>query len=73
MPEYAVISVGVENSYDHPSENALSRLEDAGATIYRTDIHGDIICTSDGASLQFNTEHIVDEYSLPIGETIWDW
>jgi len=73
MPEYAVISVGVENSYDHPSENALSRLEDAGATIYRTDIHGDIICTSDGASIQFNTEHIVDEDSLPIGETIWDW
>lgn len=73
MPEYAVISVGIDNPYDHPSENTLSRLQDTGARIFRTDIHGDIICTSDGVSIQFETEHIADEYSTPIGEPIWKW
>lgn len=35
-PEIAVISVGY-NTYGHPSEEALSRLADAGAQVYRTD------------------------------------
>lgn len=52
MPEYAVISVGSDNSYGHPTEEALSRLQDAGATILRTDFLGDIIITSDGHKVQ---------------------
>ena len=52
-PEYAVISVGKGNSYGHPTETVLSRLRDADVTTYRTDLHGDIICTSDGQSVSF--------------------
>lgn len=37
MPQYAVISVGANNSYGHPTEDALSRLRDADVTVYRTD------------------------------------
>ena len=48
MPEYAVISVGEGNSYGHPTEDTLSRLRDAGATVLRTDLLGDIVITSDG-------------------------
>lgn len=48
MPKYAVISVGKDNSYGHPSEKVLSRLKDAGVTVYRTDLQGDIILHSDG-------------------------
>lgn len=48
MPEYAVISVGEGNTYGHPTEEALSRLRDAGATVFRTDMQGDVFCTSDG-------------------------
>ncbi len=56
MPEYAIISVGTDNSYGHPTEAALSRLSQAGAEIYRTDIHGNIVITSDGKSLEIKTE-----------------
>lgn len=55
MPEYAVISVGTGNSYGHPTEAALSRLRDAGAKVYRTDLQGDIICISDGKNVTFET------------------
>ena len=56
MPEYAVISVGKDNSYGHPSEDTLSRLRDVGALVYRTDLQGTITCVSDGHSLSFETE-----------------
>ncbi|MBO5077643.1 MAG: ComEC/Rec2 family competence protein [Clostridia bacterium] len=39
-PEYAIISVGLKNSYGHPSKEALERLEAAGARVYRTDNGG---------------------------------
>ncbi len=52
MPEYAVISVGKDNSYGHPTDAALSRLRDAGAEIFRTDEKGDIICISDGETVE---------------------
>lgn len=59
MPEntpYGIISVGEGNSYDHPSDTALSRLRDAGTTVFRTDLQGTIVCVSDGNTLSFSTE-----------------
>ena len=56
MPAYAVISVGAENAYGHPSEETLSRLQDVGAAIMRTDLSGTIECICDGHSLQFTVE-----------------
>lgn len=55
MPEYAVISVGKGNSYGHPTDNVLSRLRDADTTLYRTDMHGDVICYSNGSAVSFYT------------------
>ena len=52
-PQYAVISVGKDNTYGHPTETVLSRLRDADVTTYRTDLQGDIICTSDGKTVSF--------------------
>lgn len=40
-PEIAVISVG-DNSYGHPTEEAIERLESVGAQVRRTDLEGDI-------------------------------
>lgn len=55
MPQYAVISVGAGNSYGHPTAETLSRLRDAGATIFRTDLQGDIFAVSDGKTVTFTT------------------
>ena len=56
-PQYAVISVGTDNTYGHPAEDTVSRLRDADVTVYRTDKQGDIICTSDGKSVTFTTQN----------------
>ena len=52
-PQYAVISVGKNNQYDHPNEEVLSRLRDAETTLYRTDMQGDIVCVSNGVTVAF--------------------
>lgn len=43
-PKIAIIEVG-KNSYGHPTKDALSRLADAGARIFRTDLGGNILIT----------------------------
>lgn len=55
MPEYSVIHVGKDNTYGHPTDIVLSRLRDADTILYRTDMHGDILCTSDGKTVEFQT------------------
>ena len=42
-PKEAIISVGKNNRYGHPTEEVLSRLKEKGVTILRTDQSGDII------------------------------
>jgi beta-lactamase superfamily II metal-dependent hydrolase len=54
-PKYAVISVG-PNSYGHPTEEVLDRLIQHGISVFRTDISGTIVATSDGTDVTFNTE-----------------
>ena len=55
-PSIAVISVGEDNDYGHPSADVLARLEALGTTIYRTDTQGEIIITSDGQTLTVTTD-----------------
>lgn len=55
--DYALISVGRDNDYGHPSDLVLERLKNAGAVIYRTDKSGTVICRSDGKHLTFETEY----------------
>lgn len=45
---WAVISVGVGNSYKHPHPTALLRFEQAGIAILRTDELGDVRLNTDG-------------------------
>lgn len=56
MPEFAVISVGKNNSYGHPHEEVMSRLYDAQVTVYRTDEQGTVVASSDGTTVSFTTE-----------------
>lgn len=41
-PDLALISVGLNNKYGHPGWDALVRLDEIGAEIYRTDLYGTI-------------------------------
>jgi competence protein ComEC len=48
MPKVAVISVGKNNSYGHPSQETLEMLSKYGVKVYRTDEAGDIEIVTDG-------------------------
>lgn len=47
-PTYAIISVGADNDYGHPTDAVMNRLAKAGIEYWRTDQSGDIVATSDG-------------------------
>ncbi len=55
-PETAIISLGQNNPYGHPHQQAVDSLTGAGATIYRTDRDGTILVKSDGTSYAVKTE-----------------
>ena len=69
MPQYAVIQVGKGNSYGHPTEATLSRLRDADVQVYRTDLQGTVVCTSDGRTVSFSTEKNEDIQTNPTAPT----
>lgn len=64
MPSYAVISVGEGNSYGHPTDEVLSRLRDADVKTFRTDLQGDVYCTSDGKTVSFSVDRNADADTL---------
>ena len=51
-PKIAVISVGKNNDYGHPKEKIINRLKENNIKIYRTDLNGDIIITTDGSKMK---------------------
>ena len=54
-PKYAIISVGKNNSYNHPASITLQKLSNRDIKVYRTDLDGTIIFTSDGTNLSVQT------------------
>lgn len=55
-PEVAMISVGADNRYDHPSSQVIERLARRKIKIYRTDQQGTITVITDGNGYQVSTE-----------------
>ncbi|MDE5548317.1 MAG: MBL fold metallo-hydrolase, partial [Clostridia bacterium] len=53
--EVAVVSSGKGNSYAHPAADAMQRLSDAGAQIYRTDELNDIMITVADGGIPYRT------------------
>lgn len=54
--DYAVISCGADNSYGHPHDKAVSRINAICKNIIRTDLSGNIVFYWDGNSLSYMTE-----------------
>lgn len=54
QPKYAIISCAKKNSYNHPSEETLYRLNKVNAKVYNTMDLGTILLTSDGQSININ-------------------
>jgi competence protein ComEC len=50
-PRFAIISVGLGNSFDLPRSEVLARLAEAGARVYRTDVDGAVTFYLDGHSV----------------------
>ncbi|MGL4654328.1 MAG: MBL fold metallo-hydrolase [Sarcina sp.] len=50
-PEFAIITVGNDNKYNHPHKVVMERLEDADLEVHRTDECGDIIFKSTGSGV----------------------
>ena len=55
-PEYAIVSVGTDNTYGHPNDSVLSRYADAGIPLFRTDELGHVIVTTDGQNIAVTWE-----------------
>lgn len=54
-PDYAVISVGYNNRFGHPSSVVLQRLYNNHIKVFRTDVHGSILFQSNGREMNVQT------------------
>lgn len=54
-PTYAVIQVGKDNKYGHPTSDVLARINEKGIKIYRNDDQGNIIFTTNGKDITVKT------------------
>ena len=55
-PSYAIIQVGHDNSYGHPNKNILNRYDVIGAKVYRTDLNGNIVVSTNGTEVSIASE-----------------
>jgi competence protein ComEC len=54
-PNYVIISAGQDNQYNHPHAETLQRMLDREIKVYRTDVQGTIVFSSDGKNISVNT------------------
>ncbi len=55
-PKYAIISVGKNNSYNHPNQVTINKLEKKNIEIHRTDQEGSIFLKSDGKTINITSK-----------------
>ncbi len=66
-PEIAVISVGRNNDYGHPTPSTLAALAQVpGLAVFRTDVDGRVTLESDGCAITVRARH-AQAVSLPCG------
>lgn len=53
-PKYAIIGVGEDNKFGHPSDSTIQNLEKANIRIHRTDKMGEIEMKTNGKEIKIN-------------------
>jgi beta-lactamase superfamily II metal-dependent hydrolase len=56
-PKYAVISCGKDDSYQHPNQTTIEKLNAKNIEVFRTDLDGTVIATTNGKDITFNVNH----------------
>jgi len=56
-PDVAIYSASDDNQYGHPHIETINRLENSGALVYGTDIHGTVIVETDGKTFSVQTNN----------------
>lgn len=56
VPEYVVISCGEGNSYGHPHVEVVEMLEAMEIDVFRSDVQGTVIATTDGKTITWSQE-----------------
>lgn len=59
-PQVAIISSGVNNTYEHPHDEALNQLNNVGATVYRTDTVGTVIAKLYDGGFNIETDNSIE-------------
>ena len=62
-PRVALVSVGAGNTYGHPSEDVLRRMEAEGAHLLRTDDEGTIVVSTNGVTIDVRANGATWRYS----------
>lgn len=70
-PKHAIISVGKDNDYGHPDKTILDRFAVAKINVYRTDLAGTIIATSDGNTVTVNKTVAQVTNTKPVVQTVY--
>ncbi len=55
-PEICVMQLGAGNSYNHPHRETVEKMDEGGYVVYRNDLNGSIVFTTDGSSCGVETE-----------------
>ena len=61
-PAVAIISAGLNNQYGHPTQTTLNKL--ANKQLYRTDLNGNIIVTTNGINYSVSTQKTATQTAL---------
>lgn len=69
VPEYAVISCGVDNQYGHPDKDTMDKLQSMDIQVFRTDKQDTITVTSDGTDLTWSTDPCNDYTPGDVNDT----
>ena len=59
QPEVAIYMAGEGNSYGHPHQETIATLDEFGAEVYGTDVHGTIIVATNGTTYNVQPTKII--------------